>query len=238
MFYAHSRSVCHALALPAVGSALVLPAGGYATLVLLHRLMSPPVGYARLSGPRARVGSSSDVFLLLTTGPLAVVPSLIPSSSVTSRCGSLRFRGSLLSPPTPLRSIGPLRDCCFAVDALAPRIGSLQERVLLTMRIGFSFARYFFFTCSAAMSVSLFTGCVHPHKVRVFVAASDSRDNNRIPDVVACFAVSVGVHPFALRSAAIVLLVLLCLLHCYAAVLWRCCRCCVSCPAVRASPHL
>ena len=45
---------------------------------------------------------------------------------------------------------------------------------LLTMRIGFSFARYFFFTCSAEMSVSLFTGCVHPHKVMVFIAASDS----------------------------------------------------------------
>ena len=36
------------------------------------------------------------------------------------------------------------------------------------MRIGFSSARCFFFTCSAEMSVSLFTGCVHPHKVRGF----------------------------------------------------------------------
>ena len=33
-----------------------------------------------------------------------------------------------------------------------------------------------------------------------------------MPDIVAGFAVSVGAHPFALRSAAIVLLVLLCLL--------------------------
>ena len=37
--------------------------------------------------------------------------------------------------------------------------GSLQQRVLLTMVNGFSSARYFFFTCSAEMSVSLFTGC-------------------------------------------------------------------------------
>ena len=40
-----------------------------------------------------------------------------------------------------------------------------------------------------------------------------TRDNTCMPDIVACFAVPVGVHPFALRSAAIVLLVLLCLLH-------------------------
>ena len=82
------------------------------------------------------------------------------------------------------------------------------------------------------MSVSPFTGCVHPHKVG-FSSRPRTRDNISIPDIVACFAVSVGVHPFALRSAAIVLLVLLCLLHCCAVV-----RCCVTCTAVRASPHL
>ena len=38
----------------------------------------------------------------------------------------------------------PLRDCGFAVGALVPRIRSLQQRVLLTMRIGFFFVRYFF----------------------------------------------------------------------------------------------
>ena len=57
-------------------------------------------------------------------------------------------------PPTPLLSIAPLRDCWFAVGALAPR-GSSQQRGLLSVRIGFSFARYFFSTCSAEMSVSL-----------------------------------------------------------------------------------
>ena len=118
-------------------------------------------------------------FLLLTTGSLAVVPSLIPLTTGSlavvlsllppaSLCGSLRLRGSLLSPPTSLLSIEPLRDCCFEEDALVPQIGSLQQRVLLTMRIGFSSARCFFFTCTAEMSVSLFTGCVHPHKVRGF----------------------------------------------------------------------
>ena len=94
--------------------------------------------------------------LLLTTGSLAVVLNLLPPASL---CGSLRLRGSLLSPPTSLLSIEPLRDCCFEADALVPQIGSLQQRVLLTMRIGFSSARYFFFTCSAEMSVSLFTCC-------------------------------------------------------------------------------
>ena len=77
-------------------------------------------------------------------------------------------------PPTPLLSIASLRDCWFAVGALAPRIGSLPQRVLLTMRIGFSFARYFSFTCLAEMSVPLFKGCVHPHEVKVFIAARDS----------------------------------------------------------------
>ena len=58
-------------------------------------------------------------------------------------------------PPTPLPSIAPLRDCWFAVGALAPREGSLQQRNLLSVRNSCSFARYFSFTCSAVMSVSL-----------------------------------------------------------------------------------
>ena len=65
-------------------------------------------------GPRTHVA----FFLLLTTGSLAVVLSLLPPASL---CGSLRRRGSLLSPPTALLSIEPLRDCCFEVDALVPR---------------------------------------------------------------------------------------------------------------------
>ena len=40
-----------------------------------------------------------------------------------------------------------------------------------------------------------------------------TRDNNRIPDINACFAVSVGVHPFALPVALLCAVVLLCLLH-------------------------
>ena len=43
-------------------------------------------------------------------------------------CGSLRLRGSASGPPpTPLLRIAPLRDCWFAVGALAPREGSLQQ---------------------------------------------------------------------------------------------------------------
>ena len=57
-------------------------------------------------------------------------------------------------PPTPQLSIAPLRDCWFAVGALAPQKGSLQPRGLLFVRIGSSFTE---------VSVSLFTGCVHPH---------------------------------------------------------------------------
>ena len=143
---------------PAVGGALVLPAVGYA-------LVLPAVGFAILPGlcssrrPRTRVA----FFPLLTTGSLAVVLSLLPPASLS---GCFPLRGSLLSPPTSLLNIQPLRH-------LVPRIGSSQQRVLLTMRIGFFFARYFSFTCSAEMSVSLFTGSVHPHEVRVFIAASD-----------------------------------------------------------------
>ena len=77
-------------------------------------------------------------------------------------------------PPTPLLGTAPLRDCWFAVGALAPREVGLQQCGLLSLGIGFSFARYFSFTCTAEMSVSLFTGCVHPHQVRVLIAASDS----------------------------------------------------------------
>ena len=82
-------------------------------------------------------------------------------------------------PPTPLLSIAPLRDCWFAVDALAPRESGLQQRGLLSVRISFSFARCFSFTCSAEMSVSL--------------------------TIVVCIAVSSG---FATLSAAIARLVL------------------------------
>ena len=177
-------------------------------------------------GPRTRVAFFLGLthcslavgsLIALTTGSLAVVLSLLPPAS---RCGSLRFRGSLLSPPTPLRSIGPLRDCCFAVDALAPRIGSLQERVLLTMRIGFSFARYFFLTCSAAMSVSLFTGCAHPHKVRFSsrprtLGTTIAHQMSSLASL--CRLVYIHSHCGQLRSF------FLC--------------CCVSCTAVRASPH-
>ena len=42
-----------------------------------------------------------------------------------------------------------LRDRWFAVSARAPWcVCSLQQRVLVTMRVGFFFARYFFFKCS------------------------------------------------------------------------------------------
>ena len=113
-------------------------------------------------------------FLLLTTGSLAVVPSLIPLTT-----GSLAVVPSLVLqryfvvvydsvarfwPPPPLLSIAPLRDRWFAVGALVPRKRSLQQCVLLTMRTGFSFSRNFSYTCSAEMSVPLFSGCVHRRK--------------------------------------------------------------------------
>ena len=60
-------------------------------------------------------------------------------------------------PSTPLLSIAPLRDCWFAVGALAPQEGSLQQRSLQSVRIGFSFARYFSFARSAEISVSLWS---------------------------------------------------------------------------------
>ena len=185
-------------------------------------------------GPRSRVA----FFLLLTTDSLAVDPSLIPFTTGSlavflplfppaSLCGSLRLRGSLLSPPTSLLSIEPLRDCWFAADALVPRIGSLHQRVLLTMRIGFSFARYFFFACSAELSVSLCTGCVHPHEVRVFIAASDSGQPSHtryrrllrcvgwcasIRTAVSCDRSSCAAVSLA-HTALLCAVVLLCLLH-------------------------
>ena len=61
-------------------------------------------------------------------GPsLAVALSLILSRTPVIR---------LLAPPTPLLDLAPLRDHWFAVDAQGPREGSLQQRVLLTVRSG------------------------------------------------------------------------------------------------------
>ena len=77
----------------------------------------------------------------------------------------------LLTPPL---SIAPLRDCWFAVGALAPREGSLQQRGLLFVRIGFSWLKCLS-RCSRAASTL---------KTKVFIAASDS-------GIVACFSVSV-----------------------------------------------
>ena len=79
-------------------------------------------------------------------------------------------------PPTPLLSIAPLRDCWFAAGALDPRESSLQQRALLSLKIGFSFARYVSFTCSAEMSVSLV--------------------------IVACFAVSFALRSAAIARDA------------------------------------
>ena len=205
-------------------------------LAVLFRFFcfSPAVGDALLA-VLVRVA----FFLPLTTGWLFGCGSShhwlfgcgsVSASSPASLCGSLRFRGSLLLPPTPLLSI--LRDCCFAVGALIPRTGSLQQRVLLTMRIGFSFARYFFFTCSAEMSASLFTGGVHSH-------SEGFHRGLRLGTTIAyqisspaslCRSVHIRSH-----YGQVLLLVLLCLLRCCAMALLRCC---VSCTAVRASPHL
>ena len=196
---------------PAVGYALVLLAVGHA---LSGLLISRCCWVCSSRGPRTRVASSAHVFLLLTTDSQAVVPSL---------CGSLRLRGSLLSPPTPPLSIKPLRDCPFAVGALVPRIGSLRQRVLLTMTIGFSFARYFvFFTCSAEMSVPLFTGCVHPHTG--FHRGLRNGVRLSMTDAICCDRSSCSAEFLAL-------------LRCCAVVLWRC-GAAVSLARLCGSPHI
>ena len=212
-------AVGDALVLPAVGEALVLLAVGYALSVLLFFTCC---WVCSSRGPRTRI----VFFLATTTGSLALVPSLLPPASL---CGSLRLCSSLLSPPTSLLSIKSLRDCCLTVDALVPWTGSSQQRVLLMMRIGFSFAHYFFLTCSAEMSVSLFTGCVHPHKVRVFIAASDSgqQSHTRCRRLLRCVGWCTSIRTAVScdrSSCAAVSLALLC--------------CFLCCTAVRASPHL
>ena len=197
-----------------------LPAVGYALSILL---IFPCCWVCSSRGPRTHVA-----FFLLTTGSLAVVLSLIPQASL---CGSLRLRGSLLSPPTPLLGIKPLRDCCFAVGALAPRISGLQQRVPLTMRIGFSFARYFFFfPRSAEMHVSMFTGCVHPHKLRIFIALGTTIAYQISSPASLSRLVYIHSHCGELRSC-----VLLCCVSFTVALLLSCC---VSWTAVRAPPHL
>ena len=76
-------------------------------------------------------------------------------------------------PPTPLLSIAPLRDCWFAVGALAPpREGSLQQRGLLFVRIGFSWLKCLS-RCSRAVSTLI---------TKVFIAASDSEQQLCVGD--------------------------------------------------------
>ena len=66
-------------------------------------------------------------------------------------CGSLRFRGSLLaSSNTTTPALRHWVHCWFAEGRT-----SLQQCGLLSVKVGFSFARNFSFTCSAEMSVSL-----------------------------------------------------------------------------------
>ena len=162
----------NALELPAVGYALDLPAVGFALdCLLLASLLSACCWFRSSRGPRIRV-----VSFLLATDSLAMVPSLLPPASLCGGCDSVvRFWPS----PTPQLSIAPLRDCCFADSALAPREGSLQQRGLLSVRIGCSFARYFSFTCSAEMSVTL---------------------------VIVCFAVSVALRSAAIARLILTLL--------------------------------
>ena len=146
---------------PSAGFALVLPAVGFALLGSFHHCSRSSMFFSR--GHRTRVallhssrhklvgcGSVSDS---LTTGSLAAVSSLIPPASL---CGGLRLRGPLLASSTTAQHCAT---SCLLVRGRRTR--SLPQRVLLTMRIGSSFARYFSFTCSAEMFVPLFTGCVH-----------------------------------------------------------------------------
>ena len=96
------------------------------------------------------------LLLLLTTGCLAVVPSLIPPASLW-----------LFAIASGTFNTTTLHDCCFGVDALVPRTSnSSQQCFPLTMKTGFSVAPLLLHV------VSLFTGCVHPTKV--FITASDS----------------------------------------------------------------
>ena len=84
-------------------------------------------------------------------------------------CGGLRLRGSR-SPPTPLLSIAPLSDWWFAVGALAPLKGSLHQRGLLPVRIGFSFARNCLSRCSRTVSTLIWGFSWRPR----------TRDNNNL----------------------------------------------------------
>ena len=84
----------------------------------------------------------------------------------------------------------------------------------------FSSARYFPFTCSADMSVPLFTGCAHPHEKGFHrglgLGTAIACEISSLASL--CRLVYIQSHCGQLRS------------------FFLCCR--VSCTAVRASPHL
>ena len=106
----------------------------FGNLALLFLFFWSPLALGRLAAHR-------DLSHLSRTSPLA-------SGAVLQRHFVVVFDSVVRfwPPPTPLLSIAPLRDCWFAVGALAPQESSLQQRGLLSVRIGFSFARYFSLT--------------------------------------------------------------------------------------------
>ena len=133
------------------------------------------------------------------TSPLAIC-ALLQRHFVVVYDSVVRF----WPPPTPLLSVATLRDCWFAVGALAPREGRFQQHGLLSVRIGLSFSHATSPSRARLKCLSLCLRAVSTLLVNVFVPASSL-------DVVAWFAVSC-----ALRSATIahlILALLSCILH-------------------------
>ena len=125
--------------LPAVGCALLLPAVRFALLPAVGFALLPAVGFALL-GSSHHCSRSSMFF---SCGPRTIVALLhsfhhwlfgcgsVCAFSSESLCGSLRLRGSFLASPNISTQHCALRDWWFAVGALDPREGSLQQCVLL-----------------------------------------------------------------------------------------------------------
>ena len=101
------------------------------------------------------------------TSPLAIC-ALLQRHFVVVYDSVVRF----WPPPTPLLSVATLRDCWFAVGALAPREGRFQQRGLLSVRIGLSFSHATSPSRARLKCLSLCLRAVSTLSVKVFVPAS------------------------------------------------------------------
>ena len=141
------HALCYALLLSSVGVAFVLPAVGYALCFFFHHYssahsdsvlwVSSPIVHrhslasccVRQSGVASLVDFFSSLALLAVMLSLFCLSSIAAHRDLSHQCAARRLLRAVCSSSCTLwkftTSIAQLRECWFAVGALAPREGSL-----------------------------------------------------------------------------------------------------------------